>query len=69
MEEVQCAVMALDTKLKELVDILKIDQVGMMDHLWGSITHLGSTVDSLHARVRGLKQDVGDMAEVLDEYN
>ncbi len=51
MEEVRCAVMALDAKRKELVDTLKINQVGMMNHRWRSMTHLGSMLDSLHARV------------------
>jgi hypothetical protein len=69
MEEVWHAVMALDAKLNELVDTLKINQVGMMDHLWSSITCLGSTLDSLHTRVHGVEQEVGNTAAVLDEYN
>jgi hypothetical protein len=69
VEEVRRAVMALDPKLRELVDTLQMDQVGIMGHLWNSITRLRSSVDSLRARVRGVEQEVGDMAEVLDEYN
>jgi hypothetical protein len=40
-----------------------------MDHLWGSITCLGSALDALHGRVCGVEQDVGDLAKLLDEYN
>ncbi len=40
-----------------------------MDHLWGSITRLGSALDSLHGRVCGVEQDVWYSAKVLDEYN
>jgi hypothetical protein len=59
----------LNNKLHLLVVSVKSNQVGIMDHLWGSITCLGSALDAFHGRVCGVEQDVGDLAEVLDKYN
>ncbi len=51
VEEIWCAVIALDVKLRDLVDAIKINQVGVMDHLWLSIARLRSFVDQLHTKL------------------
>ncbi len=60
---------ALDANLRDLLNTIRIDQVGVMDHLWLSITKLRSFIDLLHTKIDGLEQEVGDTAKVLDEHN
>jgi hypothetical protein len=69
LDEIRSVVKQLDNKLHLLVVSVRSNQVGIMNHLWGSINHLGSALDALHGRVYGVEQDVGNSAEVLDEYN
>jgi hypothetical protein len=61
--------MVLDAKLRDLVDTARADQFGIMDHLWGSITQLGLSLDLLDSRLWGVEQEVGNTMEVLDEHN
>ena len=67
VEEIWRAVIALDVKLRDLVDALKINQVGVMDHLWLSIARLRYFADKLHTKIGRMVQDIGDMDKVLDE--
>jgi hypothetical protein len=55
VEEVRRAVMVLDAKLRDLVDTARANQFGIMDHLWGSITRHGLSLDFLDSRLRGLE--------------
>ncbi len=59
----------LDTRLLLFVEALRADQVGRMDYYWNSIICLKNYVGLLSLKVRGLKQDMGDASEVLDEHN
>jgi hypothetical protein len=68
-DKIRSVVKQLNNKLHLLVMSVKSNQVGIMNHLWGSITCLGSALDALHGRVCGVEQDMGDLAEVLDKYN
>jgi hypothetical protein len=66
IEEVWQAITELNAKLKDMVNTLKINQVGIMDHLWSSIIQLGCSVESLHRRICGMEQDVGETAEMFN---
>jgi len=49
--ELQSIVMAIDNKLRLFVESVRTDQVGSMEHLWLSITRLGSELDAVLSRV------------------
>ena len=69
MERMRNALIALDIKLQDLVEGIKIDQVGTMDHLWSSIADLGSFADSIRSRISEVEHELGDPSDVLDAYN
>ncbi len=60
---------ALDTKLRDLVEGLKIDQMGAMEHLRSSIADLGSFADSIRLRITEVEREVGDSTDVLDAHD
>ena len=67
--ELQSVVMAIDNKLRLFVESVCTDQVGSMEHLWLSITHLGSALDAVLSRVRGVENEVGDKSDLMDDFN
>ncbi len=69
MDKLRTVIKQLDSKLHLLVVLVKIDQGGILNHLWTSIVHLGQAYDVLNARTRGVEQDLGDLSDVLDEFN
>jgi len=69
MEWMRNAMIALDTKLRDLVEGLKIDQMGAMEHLWSSIADLGSFADSIRSRITEVEREVGDSTDVLDAHD
>ncbi len=69
MERMRNAMIALDTKLRDLVEGLKIDQLGAMEHLWSSITDLGSFADLIRSRINAVEHEIGDSTDVLDAHN
>ena len=48
---------------------IREDQVGIMDHLWGSLMRLSSAARSVQERMQGMEDVVGDTEAVLDEHN
>ncbi len=69
LDKLRMVIKQLNSKLHLLVVLVKTDQVGMLNHLWASILRLGQAYDALHARTRGVEQDLGDSLDVLDEFN
>ena len=69
MERMRNAMIALDTKLCDLVEGPKIDQMGAMEHLWSSIADLGSFADSIRSRITEVEREVGDSTDVLDAHD
>ena len=69
MKRMRIALIGLDTKMRDLVEGLKIDRIGAMEHLWSSIADLGSFADSIRSRITGVEQEIGDSTDVLDAHN
>jgi hypothetical protein len=69
MERMRTTMIELDFKLRDLVEGLKIDRLGAMEHLWSSIADLGSFADVIRSRITGLEQEIGDSTDVLDAHN
>ena len=67
--ELQSVVTAIDDKLRLFVESARTDQVGSMEYLWLSITRLGSALDAVFSRVRGVENNVGDTSDLMDDYN
>ena len=60
---------AIDNKLQLFVESVRTDQVGSMEHLWLSITRLGSALDAVLSRVQGVKNEIGDTSDLMDNFN
>jgi len=59
----------LDQKMQAAMGAIREDQVGIMDHLWGSMMRLSSAARSVKARMKGMEDVVGDAEAILDEHN
>jgi hypothetical protein len=40
-----------------------------MEYLWLSITCLGSALDAVLSRVRGVENEIGDTSDLMDDFN
>jgi hypothetical protein len=69
LHKVPEAINDLDQKMQLVLVAVRVDQVGMMDHLWSSIVMLGRAIEGLHAQICGMEQDVGDASELLNDHN
>ena len=67
--ELQSVVTAIDNKLWLFVEAVRTDQLGSMEHLWLSITRLGSALDAVLSRVQGVENKVGDTSDLMDDFN
>ena len=67
--ELQSVVTAIDNKLWLFVEAVRTDQLGSMEHLWLSITRLGSALDAVLSRVRGMENEVGGTSDLMDDFN
>ena len=63
------AIAELDQKMQAAMGMIREDQVGIMDHLWGSLMRLSSAARSVQERMQGMEDVVGDTEAVLDEHN
>ena len=69
MLEIGAAIADLDQKLQAAMVTIREDQVGIMNHLWGSLKRLSSAARSVQERVQGMEDGVGDTEAVLEEHN
>ena len=60
---------AINNKLQLFVESVRTDQVGSMEHLWLSITRLGSALDAVLSRVQGVENEIGDTSDLMDNFN
>ena len=60
---------AIDNKLQLFVESVRTDQVGSMEHLWLSITRLGSALDAVLSRVQGVENEISDTSDLMDNFN
>jgi hypothetical protein len=67
--EIGAAIAELDQKMQAAMGTIREDQVGIMDHLWGSMMRLSSAARSVKARMQGMEDMVGDAEAVLDKQN
>ena len=67
--EIGAAIAELDQKMQAAMETIREDQVGIMNHLWGSLQRLSSAARSVQGRMQGLEDGVGDTEAVLEEHN
>jgi hypothetical protein len=65
--EIRAAIAELDQKMQAAMGMIREDQAGIMDHLWGSMMRLSSAACSVKARMQGMEDVVGNAEAVLDE--
>jgi len=63
------AVKDLDRKMHLVLVSVRADQVALMDHLLALIVKLGSTIKAVHARLRSVKEDIGDTSDLIGDHN
>jgi hypothetical protein len=47
----------------------RLDALGLMDHLWKSIAHLGEAIELSNKSVRDVRDDLGDVTELQGKHN